>query len=87
MVATKFSESELYSYLENNYVEFENWGCLVALSEDRKTIFWCPLDTEGKPVQDPDLKWGEVTAPEPEFIDDVNNVFGTAFRWESFARR
>ena len=90
MVATKYSESdhELYSYLESNYQLFENWSCLVALSEDRDAIFVFALNADGTPDRDPPhLNWTLVSAPESEFVDDVNHVFGTAFRWESFAGR
>lgn len=79
--------AELYTYLDNNYVRFDDFGCLVALTNDRETIFWCPL-YNGDPDREGDhMNWGEVTAPEPEFVEAVNKVFGTAFRYESFAGR
>jgi hypothetical protein len=80
-------EVELYTYLDNTYVLFEDFGCLVALSDDREAIFWCVL-YHGEPDREGDhMNWGEVTAPEPEFVDKVNKVFGTAFRYENFAGR
>ncbi len=79
--------TELFTYLENNYVLFDDWGCVVALSDDREAIFLCQL-WKGDPERDGDhLNWVFVTAPEPEFVDKVNKVFGTAFRWEDFAGR
>ena len=89
MVAYKYSKEdhELYTYLENNYVLIEDWG-LVSLSEDREAIFICMVNTDGTPdLEPPHYNWTLVTAPEPEFLDEVNKVFGTAFRWESFAGR
>jgi hypothetical protein len=77
----------MLTYLDTHYLEFENWGVLVAVTEDREAIFFCPL-FDGKPDLDPPhLNWSQVTAPEPEFVDDVNEAFGTAFRYESFAGR
>jgi hypothetical protein len=31
------------------------------------------------------MDWGEVTALEPEFIDEINQMFGMAFVWDRFA--
>ena len=77
----------MLAYLDTHYLEFENWGVLVALTEDRKAIFFCPL-VDGKPDLDPPhLNWSQVTAPEPEFLDDVNDAFATAFRMNQFAGR
>ena len=80
-------DTELFTYLDNNHVLFDGWGCLVALSDDREAIFWCPLYND-EPERDGDhFNWGQVTAPEPEFLDDVNLEFGTAFKMNEFAGR
>ena len=80
-------DTGLLTYLDNNHVLFEGWGCLVALSDDREAIFYCPLCNDGPDREGNHLNWSQVTAPEPEFVDDVNEYFGTAFRWEDFAGR
>lgn len=77
----------LFTYLDNNYVRFDDFGCLVALTDDRETIFWCPLWNDGPEREGDHLNWGEVTAPEPEFVDKVNAAFGTSFDWNNFAGR
>ena len=33
------------------------------------------------------MNWGEITAPEPEFVTKVNEFFGTSFRCEDFPER
>ena len=78
---------DLYTYLDTNYVLFDDWGCLVALSDDRDEIFLCPLYDNGPDRDGDHLNWGLVTAPEPGFLDKVNKVFGTTFRFENFAGR
>jgi hypothetical protein len=46
------------------------------------------VNTDGTPdLEPPHYNWTLVTAPEPEFLDEVNKVFGTVFRWENFAGR
>ena len=83
--------SALFAHLDNHHVRLEDFGCYVALSEDRKTIFDCPMMADGSPDRyEFDLhhmNWGEVTAPEPEFVNKVNELFGTSFVWESFSGR
>ncbi len=87
-MTTSLEVNPLYTYLENNYELFDNWGCLVALSEDRDEIFVCALNADGTPDREPPhYNWTLVTAPEPDFVDGVNFAFGTAFRWEDFAGR
>jgi len=88
MLTMPLALEALYTYLENNYVLFDDWGCLVAVTDDREAIFFCPLNIGGEPEREGNhLNWSEVTAPEPEFVDKVNHLFGTAFRWEDFAGR
>jgi hypothetical protein len=80
-------DHEFYSYLDNNNVLIEDWG-YVALSQDRHEIFICLLMADNTPDRDPPhLNWSLVTAPEPEFLEEVNKVFGTAFRMKSFSGR
>lgn len=89
MGAFKFSKEdhELYTYLDNNNVLIEDWG-YVALAKDRGEIFICLLNADNTPDREPPhLNWTLVTAPEPEFLDEVNRVFGTAFRMNQFSGR
>lgn len=82
---------EMLSHLDSTHVVLEGFGCFVALSQDRATIFDCPMKTDGTADRDIDdpfhMNWTEVTAPEPEFVDKVNAVFGTSFNWSDFAGR
>jgi hypothetical protein len=81
----------LFAYLDANSIKLEEFGCFVSLSDDNTTIYWCPTMADGLP--DPadfdarHMNWGEVTAPEPEFLDKVNSLFGTAFQMDQFAGR
>lgn len=83
--------STLFTHLDNNHLRLEELGCFVALSADRTRIFSCPMMADGSPERDADapqhLNWGEVTAPEPAFVESVNKSFGASFRWEDFAGR
>ena len=83
--------SRLLAYLDKSFVRVEEFGCFAALSEDKSTIFTCPINVNGFPERDPDhprhMNWNEVTAPEPEFLDKVNARFGTSFQCESFPGR
>jgi len=82
---------EMLSHLDNAHVVLEEFGCFVALSQDRATLFLCPMNADGTADRDIDnprhMNWGEVTAPDPDFIDKVNTVFGTSFDWINFAGR
>jgi hypothetical protein len=82
---------EMLSHLDRTYVVFQQFGCFVALSQDRKTMFTCPMNTDGttdRGVDDPlHMNWAEVTAPEPEFIERANSVLGTSFDWNDFSCR
>ena len=83
---------DLLSYLDKNYVKLVGYDGFVAICPDRTTLFFCPELMDGTP--DPSdiwpghLNWGEVTAPEyQEFLDAVNRIFGTSFRFENLAGR
>ena len=82
---------KLLTYLHNTYVRCNEFGCFAAVSEDKATIFTCPMNVDGSPERDEDdprhMNWNEVTAPEPEFVDRVNEVFGTSFDAARFAGR
>jgi len=82
---------ELLTHLDSAHVVLEGFGCFVALSQDRATIFDCPMKTDGTADRDSDnprhMNWAEVTAPEPEFVAKVNAVFGTSFDWDDFDGR
>lgn len=82
---------ERLTHLDSAHVVLEEFGCFVALSQDRATIFWCPMNTDGSPELDtdnpPHMNWGEVTAPEAEFVEKVNAILDTSFDWNDFAGR
>ena len=82
---------EMLTHLDSTHIVLEGFGYFVALSQDRTTIFACPMNADGSPERDiddkPHLNWIEVTAPEPEFVEAVNAVFGTSFDWNRFAGR
>ncbi|MFL5241543.1 MAG: hypothetical protein ACJ8FY_05500 [Gemmataceae bacterium] len=82
---------EMLTHLDRAYVVLEEFGCFVALSQDRKTLFFCPMNTDGTSERDEDdpvhMNWTEVTAPERDFVQKVNTVFGTSFDWKVFAGR
>ena len=82
---------KLLTYLDSSHVPAEEFGCFVALSEDKATIFTCPMNADGSPDRDSDnplhMNWTEVSAPEPDFVKKINQMFGTSFRWDRFAGR
>ncbi len=49
------------------------------------------MNVDGSPERYEDdprhMNWIEVSAPEPEFVDKVNELFGTSFEWEQFSGR
>jgi hypothetical protein len=80
----------LRRHLDASHIRLEEFGCFVALCPDRQTIFWCPMNADGSPeceMGDPHLNWGEVTAPEPEFVGEINELYGTCFDHSKFAGR
>lgn len=83
--------SDLFSYLDRNCALIEAFSCFAAVSEDQKAVFYCPTMIDGTPERCEDdprhLNWIEVTAPEPGFVEIVNDVFDTSFRYENFAGR
>jgi hypothetical protein len=83
--------SRMFAHLDQTYVLLDAFGCVVALSEDRSTIFTCAVNADSSPEREsdhsPNFSWVEVTAPEPEFLEMVNRVFRTSFRYEDFAGR
>ena len=87
MATSLGDDHELFTYLDNHHMRFDDWGVLVALSEDREAIFFCPLYNDVPERDGAHFNWGQVTAPEPEFLDKVNRIFGTSFRYEDFAGR
>ena len=81
----------LLTYLDKNFVPFEGFSCFAAVSEDKSTIFTCPMNVDGLPERDEDdprhMNWIVVTAPVPAFVGAVNSVFGTSFQWANFSGR
>jgi hypothetical protein len=87
-----YSLETLLTYLDNNYVSLVGYGGFVAISPDRLTLFDCPKLADGTPDRSSifpgHLNWGEVTAPEDQgFLDAVNRIFGTSFKYEDFDGR
>jgi hypothetical protein len=82
---------EMLTHLDRTHVVLEQFGCFVALSQDRETLFACPMNTDGTADRDADdplhMNWAEVTAPEPEFVKKANSVFGTSFDPNTFSGR
>jgi hypothetical protein len=83
--------SQLLAHLDKSGVLFDDFGCFVALSQDKSAIFTCPILADGSLERNPDdvrhMNWCEVTAPEPDFIDRVNGIFATGFQWQNFPGR
>lgn len=78
----------LLDHLDASHIRLPEFGCFAALSPDRETIYWCPMYADESPQrEDGRMDWGEVTAPEPEFVERINELYGTAFRYERFAGR
>lgn len=80
---------EMLTHLDLAHVVLKEFGCFVALSQDRETIFICPMNADGTTIRDKlsHMNWTEVTASTPEFVAKVNAVFGTSFDWNDFAGR
>lgn len=69
-------------------IPLPDFGYFVELSEDRSTIFACPMMADGSPDREgTEMNWGEVTAPEQDFLDKINELFGTRFQLGQFAGR
>jgi len=83
--------SQMLAYLDKTGVLLDDFGCYVALSQDKSAIFTCPSLVDGSPERDVDdashMNWSEVTAPESDFVKRVNKAFGTAFVWDEFPGR
>jgi hypothetical protein len=78
----------LEAHLAQICLPLPEFGCFVAVSKDKTAVFECPMRPDGTPEMDGRfMNWGEVTAPEPAFVEAVNSVFGTSFRSEAFAGR
>lgn len=82
---------KMLTHFDNTYVAFMDFGCFAAVSEDKAALFTCPMNVDGSPERYEDdprhMNWTQVSAPEPEFVDKVNEVFGTSFEWERFPGR
>jgi hypothetical protein len=75
------------THLDNTRLLVPELGYFVALTVDREAIFVCATNSDGTPELESDghLNWTYVTAPDPEFIDRVNEIYGTTFDWNEFA--
>lgn len=66
------------------YQALSQFGCFVALSSDKKTIFTIPMD-DGGDLNDEEPT--EITAPEEDFLVAVNKMFKTNFQMSDFPGR
>jgi hypothetical protein len=77
--------------LHEPFIALEKFGCFVSLSQDRATIFIRTMLIDGEVEGGDDFHaqtgWVEVTAPHPDFLLKVNELFGTAFREDDFTGR
>jgi hypothetical protein len=91
VAADEGSLHHLLCHLDRAHIVLEEFGCFVALCQDRTSIFWCPMNADGTAERDrdnpPHMNWSEVTAPDHEFLDKVNAVFGTSFDCQKFSGR
>jgi hypothetical protein len=90
VASTSVELNHLLDHLDRTCIPLEEFGCFIALSEDQADIFTCPMLADGSPEPADDvrhLNWAEVTAPNSEFVERVNALFGTAFDWRRFAGR
>jgi hypothetical protein len=78
-------------FIKEPVVALEQFGCFVALSQDRTAIFLRTMlndeEADGRADLDPQTEWIEVTAPHPDFLLKVNELFGTDFTSDDFAER
>lgn len=82
------TQDDLFAHLDASRIRPEHFGCWVALSQDRETIFWCPMNADGSPEREPThTSWGEVTAPSDGFLEAINELYGTSFKYDEFAGR
>jgi hypothetical protein len=83
------NEVEEYTWsLDARAITFEEFGVFVAISDDRTTLFFCPMTIDGKPeMEGSHFNWSEVTAPDEDFLAAANNVFGTDFKLSTFSGR
>jgi len=66
-----------------NWKALRQFGCYVAVKD--RALFSCPMLSNGTMASE-DVS--EVTAPEgPEFLEAVNELFGTRYRMKDFAGR
>jgi hypothetical protein len=81
--------NQLLSHLDKTAVLLTEYGCYIALTDDKRVIFSCPTNIDGSPERYEDdyrhMNWGQVTAPEPVFLQVVNETFGTSFDSHEFS--
>ncbi len=67
------------------YQALPQYGCFVALSSDKKTIFSIPMNKDG--TMDSSSEEIEVTSPDATFLNHVSKMFNTSFKLENFSGR
>ena len=87
MTTSLEDDHELFTYLDPTICVSTTGGCSSQSAKDRKAIFFCPLYNDGPECDGGHFNWSQVTAPEPEFVDKVNRIFGSFFRYEGLAGR
>jgi hypothetical protein len=66
------------------YQAVSQFGCYVALSSDKKTIFTIPMDDDGDLSDESPT---QVTDPDEDFLKIVNQMFKTSFKMTDFPGR
>lgn len=81
---------ELLNYLTQLSIPVEEFGCYAAISQEGD-LYYCPILVDGTAERNENFPeyydFVEVTAPEPEFLKQVNKVFGTSFSENQFGSR
>lgn len=81
---------ELLSYLTQHAIPIEDFGCFAAISPEGD-LYNCRMEMDGTAERDEDFPeyydFGEVTAPDPEFLIQVNKIFGTQYAETQFSGR
>ena len=73
---------------EMKMVAMKEYGCFVKVEDG--ALFYVPMLIDGTPDLDEEGEpdWCEVTAPEnQDYLDAINAIYGTTFRYEGFAGR
>jgi hypothetical protein len=80
----------LLETLTKRAIPLERYGVFVA-SDNNGNLYSCPMETGGSPEYDEDFPtcyaFMEVTAPEQDFLNAVNESLGSSYTEKEFAGR